>query len=213
MYTEYSNCLMYLGPTSSNNWDKLCLLVCIIPMLTTAIVECRLFAYFLLMKERLRIINQSIDFFRHNLNSYSSKSDDDDKILQAESKIFFIAELVSKKSRIMMKTSAKKSCFMGKGKTIMSQFIRFLKNLLNIRKNQIFANNFDAIYKDSTIKNIHNSSDYVERICSIQTIYSKLYEITDLISKAYGIQIIAIISVQFITLTTLMYYCTMKTIR
>lgn len=210
IYTEYSNCLMYLGPTSTN-YDQLCLLVCIIPMLTTAIVECRLFAYFMLMKERLRIINQSIDFFTNNDNSFTNNiSKTNRKLIENESKIFFISELVGpKKSGILIKTKATKSNFLFKS---IKSGTRFLKNLFNIRKNKIFADNFDAIYKSSTRVH-HHERHIVEQVCSMQIIYTKLYEITELISKAYGVQIIAIISVQFITLTTLMYHSTMKTIR
>lgn len=218
IYAEYSNCLMYISPTSVF-FDDLCIIVCIIPMLTTAMVECRLFAYFLLMRERLKIINQSIDFYRKNLNSLpivELHNANDDRMKGIRSKIFFITEFRSKKinERVRTKTdNGWKSNFAEKHKSMMSSFWRSVKNLLNVRKNKIFVDNFDSVYKNDTMKNTLSSHDYVEQVCSMQIIYSKLYEITDLISKAYGIQMIAIISVQFITLTTLLYHFTMKTIR
>lgn len=219
IYAEYFNCLMYIAPTSLLNSDDLCILVCIIPMLTTAMVECRLFAYFLLMKERLKIINQSIHFYRNNLNSFPTlelHNANDDRMKGIRSKIFFITELGSKKinERVRAKTdNGWKSNFAEKYKSMMSSFWRCVKNLLNVRKNKIFVDNFDSVYKNAAMKTNLSSNDCVERVCSMRIIYTKLHEITDLISKAYGIQIIAIISVQFITLTTLLYYCTMKIIR
>lgn len=205
---------MYIGPTSVS-FDNLCIVVCIIPMLTTAMVECRLFAYFLLMKERLRVINQSIDFYRNNLDSHIEiHNANDDKINGIKSKVFFIAELIGSNKineRVMARKTDNgwKSNCPQKLKSVVASLWRLIKNLLNIRKNKIFVDNFDAAFKNNCIA--HNN--YMERVDCMQIIYSKLYEISDLISKAYGIQIIAIISVQFITLTTMMYYCTMKIIR
>lgn len=197
---------MYIGPTSIS-LDNLCVLICIIPMLTTAMVECRLFAYFLLMRERLKIINQSIDFYRNNLNSFADIENhnvSDDKINGIRSKIFFIAELMGShkiNKRVTRKSdNGWKANFTAKSKSMLSRSWRFIKNLLNFRKNKIFVDNFDAVYKNSTSKNNYNSqNNYVERVCCMQIIYTKLYEISDLISRAYGIQTIAIISVQFIT--------------
>lgn len=219
IYAEHSNCLMYIGPTSVN-FDNLCALVCIIPMLTTAMVECRLFAYFLLIKERLKIINQSIDCYRSNLDSSSNiecQNLNTDKMKDIRSKIFFITELVGSQKineRVIAKSNnGWKSNFAANLKSMMSSIWHFIKNLLNIRKNKIFADNFEAAYKNASMKNNYDSHNYVERVCSMQIIYTKLCETSDLISKAYGIQIIVIIAIQFITLTTLLYYCTMKTIR
>jgi hypothetical protein len=215
IYAEYTNCLMYIAP-SSINFDNLCMVICIIPMLTTAMCECRLFTYFLLMKERLRIINQSIDFYRNNLHSDSHSESHNDRTIGFRRKIFFITELSmgSKKinERVMKKTdNATKSNFLIKLKSMMLTWWRFIKQLLNVRKNKIFADNFDAQFKNAPTNNFNYN--HIERVCCMQIIYSKLYEISDLISSAYGIQIIAIISVQFITLTTMMYYGTMKIIR
>lgn len=218
MYAEYSNCLMYIGPLVILD-DSLCAVLCLIPMFTTAMVELRIFAYFLLIKERLKIINQSIDFYRSNLDSLPSIERQNLKgdIKGIRTKIFFITELVRShkiNERVTVKSdNGLKSNFALKLKSMMSSFWRFIKNLLNIRKNRIFVDNFEAAYKNGSTKNNYCSHDYVERVCSMQIIYTVLCEISDLISKAYGIQIIVIIAVQFITLTTLLYYGTMKIIR
>lgn len=212
---------MYIGPTTVY-FDNYCVIVCIFPMLTTAMVECRLFAYFLLIKERLRIINQSIEFFRSNLDSFPNvelniecqkQNSNRDKMKGIRSKVFFIAVVGSEKinERVKVKSdNGSESNFAAKSKSMMSSFWRFTRNMLNIRKNKIFVDDFEAAYKSASMK---NNYDYVERVCSMQIIYTKLCETSDLISKAYGIQIIVIIAVQFITLTTLLYYCTMKIIR
>lgn len=218
---ELNNCLMYIGPTSVN-FDNVCMMLCIIPLLTTAMLECRLFAYFLLMKERLRVINKSIEFYTNNLHSFpniESHNAYDDRMKSIRSKIFFITELGSHKINDQVKRKNivsggnGKSNFTVKLKSTMWSFWRFIKNLLNVRKNKIFVDNFDAVYKNTVAKNNYNSEHCIKLVCSMQIIYTKLHEISDLISKAYGIQIISIISVQFVTLTTLMYYSTMKIIR
>lgn len=211
IYTELSNCLMYIGPTSISI-DDYCFLLCIIPALTTAMVECRLFAYFLLVRERLKVINQTIAFHRNNLSAdpVIECHNVDNQLQAMRSEIFFINELVGSR-KINEQGKAKSDNarhFIAKLKSMMASSWRFIKNLLNIQKNRIFDDNFDAAHQNSTARN-----DYVERVCCMQIIYTKLYEISDLISKAYGIQIIAIISVQFITLTTLLYYFSMKIIR
>lgn len=198
------------------SYDDLCMLLCIFPMLTTTMVECRLFGYFLLMRERLKVINEAIGFYRNNLNSIESNNGVD-RMNGIRSKIFFITEFGSSKINVEFNAKTVKrpqSNFADKLKSMLQRSWRFIKNLLNVRKNKIFATNFDAAFKNAAPEINHNSSDYyMKRVCSMQIIYAKLYEISDLISNAYGIQVIAIISVQFITLTTLLYYCTMKTIR
>lgn len=204
--------------------DNYCMLVCIIPMLVVAMVECRIFALFLLISERLQVINKSIEFYTNNLHSFSSIESHNatvDRINGIRSKIFFITELGSNKINEQVKRKKTdnggewKSNFAVKLKSTMWSWLRFIKNLLNVRKNQIFVDNFDAAYKNATTKNNYNvhTHQYMKLVCSMQIIYSKLHEISDLISSAYGIQIISIISVQFVTLTTLMYYSTMKIIR
>lgn len=158
-------------------------------------------------------------FTEKNLHDFSAfKSHNVDiRVNDIRNKIFFINELVGSRKineRVIEKTDKGwKRNSMEKLKSMILSFWRFIKNLLNVQKNKIFVDNFDAAYKNSSTKNNYNSHDYVKRVCSMQIIYSRLYEISDLISKAYGIQIIAIISVQFITLTTLLYYSTMKIIR
>lgn len=218
---EFNNCIMYIAPTNVI-FDKYCLLICIIPMLTTAMLECRLFAYFLLMKERLRIINQSIEFYTNNLHSFSSiesHNANDNRTKGIKSKIFFINELGSHKINEQVKRKKTdnegdaKSNFAVKLKSTVWSSWRFIKNLLNVHKNKIFVDNFDAAFKNAMGKNNYNSHHYMKFVCSSRIIYSKLHEISELISTAYGVQIIAVISAQFVTLTTLMYYSTMKIIR
>lgn len=194
------------------------MLVCLIPMLSVAMVECRIFSYFLLLKERLYILNRTIDFYRNNLHSSENRESHNSahavKMSCTSSKIFFIAELVGSKKingQVNVKTSshvnATGSNFVEKLKSMSTDWWGFIKSLLNIRLNRIFADDFEA-YESRMMTN-----NYAERVSGMQIIYSKLYELSDLISKAYGIQIIAIISVQFITLTTILYYCVMKIIR
>lgn len=202
---------MYIaGAVTFDDW---CVVICIIPMLTTAMVECRLFAYFLLTRERLKIINESIDFYRRSLDSIASIECHKERDSRIKSKIFFINELVGAKkinAQVKWKTdNGWKSNFAEKLKSMASSGWSIIKNLLNVRTNKIFTDNFDAPFKKAPLKNF----DYIDRICSMQIIYSKLFEISDLISSSHGVQIIAIISVQFITLTTLLYYTTMKIIR
>lgn len=221
-FAEYTNCLMYIGPTSIN-FDNACMALCIIPLLTTAMLECRLFAYFLLMKERLRVINKSIEFYTNNLHSFltvvESHNANDDRMNGIRSKIFFITELGSHKINDQVKRKKTvnggnwKSNFAVKLKSTTWSCWRFIKNLLNVRKNKIFVDDFEA-YKNAIVeKNNFDLESCIRHVGCMQIIYSKLHEISDLISKAYGIQIISIISVQFVTLTTLMYYSTMKIIR
>lgn len=191
-------------------------------MLTTAMLECRLFAYFLLMKERLRIINRSIEFYTNNLHSFSnieSHNANDDRMNGIKSKVFFITELGSNKINEQFKRKkadnrvCRESNFALKFKTTKRSFWLPIKNLLNVCNKKIFVDDFSSVYKNTMAQNMFSSQHNVKLVCSIQIIYSKLHEISDLISSAYGIQIISIISVQFVTLTTLMYYSTMKIVR
>lgn len=187
IYTEYSNCLMYLTPTSVEAQEN-CLIICIIPMLVVATVECRIFAYFLLIRERLKISNDLIDFYRKHLKK--NASNDGDFIITDE--IFFITEF---------KPMPKKKFLEPKSK--FKNFFNFIKTLLDFRNHH----QTQKAYQDVS------SINFVERIMSIKSIYSKIYEISDRLNVAYGIQIIAIIAVQFVTLTTLLYYFTMKLVR
>lgn len=108
-----------------------------------------------------------------------------------EETIFFINELVKPKKLIEVKSYHNKLC-----------------NLMNIFKSLISFN----INPPLEIP-INLNFNYMHRITEIQNIYTKLLRIIDLISYAYGTQIIAIIAIQFISLTTLMYYFTMKIVK
>lgn len=199
-------------------------------MLTTAVVECQLFAYFLLMKERLKIINlrinnlrracenESIDLYRSNLDSFATDechNESVDRINDNKSKIFFISELVRSEKQIRTDNASRiveidnvrigsKSNFAVKLKSIAITLIAKLKSAVFITEN------LDAQFKSSALK---NNDEFVKQICNMQLVYTKLIQIADLISKAYGVQIILIISIQFLTLTTLLYFTTMKIIR
>lgn len=187
IYNEYNNCLMYLTPTTVEAQDN-CLIICIIPMLVVVAVECRLFTYFLLIRDRLRISNRLIDFYRKQLRK--NESIDNDFMITDE--IFFITEFKPFPKRKFLEP-----------KTRPRNFVNFLKILLDFRGN----------HKNEEISRDDSSINFVEHIMSIQSIYGRIYEIFDIINVAYGAQIITIIAVQFITLTTLMYYFTMKLVR
>ncbi|CRL04888.1 CLUMA_CG017939, isoform A [Clunio marinus] len=217
IYTEMTNCLMYIGPTIGLSVDRACIVICLTPMMTTAMVECQLFAYFLLMKERLSIINQSIYRYKFNLRSndiFQEPIEDVNQCIDVKKQIFFITELMRphKINDKIMKKSHKSSA--SKLKPLLMTTWRFFKNILQFREHRIFVNNFEEAFKTVVENsNFHSDHNYIDRISSLEIIYTKLYEISDLINNAYGIQTIAIIAVQFITLTTMMYHCTMKVIR
>lgn len=191
IYAEFSNCLMYLSPTSIDFQDN-CLLLCIIPMFVVIVtVECRLFAYFLLIRERLKVINELINVYREQLKN---GIEDDDLIIK--DKLFFITEF-TQPSKAFFKAPQKPP-------SSLKIYWNFLKSLFDVRlgDTKVHCHSSDI-----------NAINFVEHIMIIKSIYSKLYEISDRLTVAYGIQIISIIAVQFITLTTLLYYCSMKLVR
>lgn len=192
IYAECSNCLMYLSPTSIDIEDN-CLLLCIIPMLVVATVECRLFAYFLLMRQRMKVINKIINDYRNKVRKMSAAANEE---FIVRDKIFFITEF--KQMPKNPKAGEKKS-----RENLIKTFLRFIKNSL-----------FEQTHcHDKKDNNDANSINYVEHIMIIKSIYAKLYEISDILNVAYGMQIISIIAVQFITLTTLLYYFSMRLVR
>lgn len=190
IYAEFSNCIMYLSPTSIGVQDN-CVLLCIIPMFVVIVtVECRLFAYFLLIRERLKVINELINVYREKLKNSPHIEDD----LIIKNKLFFISEFMQP-PKTLLKMPPKISS--------LTVYWNFLKSL------------FDCRIGDTKVhcRSDTNSINFVEHIMIIKAIYSKLYDISDKINLAYGMQIISIIAVQFITLTTLLYYCSMKLVR
>lgn len=187
IYAEFSNCIMYLSPTSIEIQDN-CLLLCIIPMFVVIVtVECRLFAYFLLIRDRLKVINELINVYREQLNST------DDLIIK--DKLFFISEFVQP-SKVFPKIPKNHT-------SRLKIYWNFWKSLFDFRLGDTKVQCHRGL----------NSINFVEHIMIIKSIYSKLYEISDRINVAYGTQIISIISIQFITLTTLLYYSSMKLVR
>ena len=100
-------------------------------------------------------------------------------------------------------------------------FWYFIKNLCNVRKNKIsnvnlqqLSTNINCKRENNYVDNNNNNLNYcIARLIDMQIIYSKLFKITELINKSYGIQLCFIICLYFITLTTLLYYCCMKIIR
>lgn len=105
-----------------------------------------------LMKERLRIINQSIDLYSNTLILFSNNKrfeEDDDKTEGMRGKYFssFSRQLVGSKKIndwVILKANVRKSNFTGELKSIMAQLMRFTRNLLNFRENQIIFDNFEA---------------------------------------------------------------------
>lgn len=178
IYTEMNNCLMYIGP--SLGLDNNCVLLCLVPMLTTGMVECRLFAYFSLMTSRLSIINRSIDFYRNKL---SSTSDMDDANHKLNTEIFFITELVGSQkikilpSNIVNPNNVPKKNFVKILKSWWSSLKRFHRNFQKLRQNKIFANDFEAVFDTKLMKSNYESRHYVEKVCGMQIIYTKIYEI------------------------------------
>jgi hypothetical protein len=172
-------------------------LLCIMPMLVIAIVECRLFAYFLLIRERYKIMNRLINFYRENIDGKKRR----------EGKIFFITDFPVPRTnghshlllveKVPIKTKLRKW---------LRNLLKFLASLLSFRPNGHSIDDLDE-------KAINQAINYIDRVMSIQTIFSRLHKIFNLVSAAYGIQIIMIIAVQFITLTTLVYYFTMRVVR
>lgn len=217
-YIEFNNCIMYISSTEVA-LNSVCVILCLIPMMITAMVECQLFAYFYLLKERYKIINQSINFHKNNLKPNLMRNENIDeerakRLKQLRSKIFFITEFAGSREinrRVTVKTdNGSKSNF----NEILKAAWYFVKNVLNFRKTGMFADNFDAPFRHSNApQNVLDPIHCVTHIMTMQIIYNKLHEISDLISRAYGIQIIAIISAQFITLTTLLYHFAMKIVR
>lgn len=111
-------------------------------------------------------------------------------------KIFFISEF---KQNFNLKMGIKKS-----RENFIKTFMRFMKKSL-----------FEQCETTTHCHDIEdaNSINYVEHIMIIKSIYEKLYEIINFMNLAYGMQIISIIAVQFITLTTLLYYFSMRLVR
>lgn len=195
VYTEYNNCLMYLSPTSIGIQDN-CLLLCIIPMLLVANVECRLYTYFLLLRERLKVINKLINLYKKEIKNARNFKD-----FMVKDKLFFITEFMQPQK---LKASLNKTNVAKNNDHAIKKIFKFLKCLFDFR---LGDNNFGVHCHD--IKSIN----FVEHIMIIKSIHTKLYEISEIINVAYGLQIISIISVQFITLTTLLYYFFMKLVR
>lgn len=204
---EYSNCLMYIGPTTAVVSN--CLILCIIPLLVTATVECRVFAYFLLIKARYKLINTLIHNYRINIDKFNLQPS---KILIIKPKWTVIDESVfymndfPQPRKFTDKSAPKKAVI--SIKIHISKLLNFLKSLFTFQNSHDFYDNSNVGEND-----INYNFNYIDRLMCMQTIYSKLHEIFDLISEAYGMQIIAIIAFQFITLTTLMYNFSMNIVR
>lgn len=200
VYAETSNCLMYLSPTTVSIQNN-CLSTCLIPMLVVIITEYRIFAYVILIQERLRIINEVIKTMREKLKNSTNdnviigKGGKEEEVFIITDKLFFINEFMHLTTKIPSSFPVK----MKKNERII---LNFLKKFFDFRTQDTKVHCHDI-----------NSINYVEHIIIIKSIYSKLYEISDILNVTYGMQIISIIAVQFITLTTLLYNFSMKLVR
>lgn len=176
---------MYIQPTASGTVQDNCLLLCIIPMLITATVECRIFAYFLLIRERYTIMNRLINFYRQNLNEtteYSCHHIPNNEIVKKceKMKIFYITEFVKPREKTNLVPI--KSSMKVKLTKSLRDLMKFTKSLFNFRFNDHSIADLDATA-------INLNINYVDRLMNIQTIYFKLHEIFTLVSQAYGLQV------------------------
>lgn len=201
---------MYINSVAVSS--DICIVLCLVPMLTIALFECRIFAYFLLIRERLMVVNETIIFLKNDLNS---AKDDDAK---EKSSIFFIASELSsfkingkfnnEKPELIV-VSSKRLNFIEKFKSMMQREWQLMKLIFSSDDERMYVRDLEA----TKHHRITHANYHMRQLHNIQIIYSKLNEIPNHISSAFGIQIIAIISVQFITLTTLMYTFSMKITR
>lgn len=220
IYVSEYNCLMYVSSTVGGS--DMCMTLCLVPMFTTAVLECRIFAYFLLIRERLMVINETIVYLKNDLDSSASQS----KASEIKSSAFFIAsELGSWKidgkfsvvngNRLTPEKVAGsfKSNFVSKLRTTMRREVQLVMQILlsSDDDRRMYVRDLEAAKNQQQRSGASNF--HMRHTTNAQIVYTKLHEISNLISCAFGIQIIAIISVQFITLTTLMYTFTMNMTR
>lgn len=214
---------MYIsqGVTFSN----MCVLICYVPFFTSTMTEIQFMSFTLLIKERLKIMNHLIIEYQIKLNAKTATFHEhkpaiiyDTKYGLIRKKVFCIKEFGPKNQHNLTnqtKTHLKLQF------NYVQTFWQFIKSLCNFRNTKISHANFPQL---STNINCKRESNYVDnnnnnlnyciaRLTDMQLIYSKLFKITQLINKSYGIQVCFIICVYFITLTTLLYYCCMKCIR
>lgn len=229
-YIEWNNCIMYIsqGVTFSN----MCVLICYVPFFTSTMAEIQFISFVLLIKERLKIMNHLIIEYKIKLNLKTATFHDHKqsdiyaiKYDLIRKKVFFISEFGQKNKHNLVNQT--KCCGIITKPNLnlllnpVQSFWHFIKNLCNFRKTRIFNVNFQQlstnIYckrESNLVDNHNNNLNYcIARLTDMQIIYSKLFKITELINKSYGIQLCFIILVYFITLTTLLYYCCMKIIR
>lgn len=94
------------------------------------------------------------------------------------------------------------------------QFISYLQLLQDrfIAINKIITVNRNEL-KEIDIEGIIKVETTIYKICQLEKLYSILQQSSMLLSKAFGIQNIVMITIQFFTLTTLMYDCCIKLVR
>lgn len=229
-YIEWNNCIMYIsqGVTFSN----MCVLICYVPFFTSTMTEIQIISFTLLIKERLKIMNHLIIEYKIKLNLKTATFHDHKqsdiyaiKYDLIRKKVFFISEFGHKNKHNLVNQT--KCCGISTKPNLnlflnhVQSFWHFIKNLCNFRKTRIFNVNFQQLStninckrENNYVDNNNNNLNYcIARLTDMQIIYSKLFKITELINKSYGIQVCFIICVYFITLTTLLYYCCMKIIR
>lgn len=94
------------------------------------------------------------------------------------------------------------------------QFISYLQLLQErfIAINKIITLNRNEL-KEIDVERELKAKTTIYKICQLEKLYSILEQSSVLLSRAFGIQNIVMITIQFFTLTTLMYDCCIKLVR
>lgn len=198
-------------------FNNYCYVMCFVPMFISIMTEIQVISNLLLLKQRLNILNHLILEFKFDISNIfpkeTGKPENHKNISAIRQKVFFISEMALKKQiKFKIPKKPNKSIFIKlcticqSAQNIFKSFLKFLMKIVNLKQNTIFDKNFVQIKGN-------DKSYSIQKLKEMQKIHSKLYMIAELVSKVYGLQLIFIISIQFLTMTTLLYYCCMKTIR
>lgn len=191
--------------------------MCFVPMYISIMTEIQILSNLFLLKQRLDILNHLILEFKYSISNIFIKDiiklDNEKNVSIVKHKIFFISEMALRKQikfKIIKKQNksifSKLSKLWESSQDILKSFLKFVMKIVNFKQNTIFDKNFVQIKgNDKTYS--------IQKLKEMQKIHSKLYKIAELVSESFGIQMIFIISIQFLTVSTLIFYCCMKTIR